>query len=225
MFAWDLELCAGCWPPNQRNTTVLNSPPPPHLQNYLQEPASTGRPHLKFPPVCLLTSCGAGSSQMSMTAVVLARLPQKSRPVGLPLGPPTPARASQTPRGRFGSTDAAAWAQLCAPTSQEEAANLQIPARTRQLPSARKLLLIKPVHLITGRSIKCFSRCFRCSLWALVKAGEASDQGGWPCGAGAGSPLAWTRPAPSAAQSALAHLLCRLAKARSVITKVKKTSL
>lgn len=86
-------------------------------------------------------------------------------------------------------------AELCAAASREEAANLQIPAQTRRRRSARKLLLIKPVHLITGRSFKNFSRCFRGSLWALVKAGEASDQGCWPCGAGARSPLAWTRPA------------------------------
>lgn len=80
--------------------------------------------------------------------------------------------------------------------SWDEAANLQIPAQTPRLPSARKLLLIKPVHLITGCSIKYFSRCFRCSLRALVKAGEACDQGGRPCEGRARSPLSWTCLSP-----------------------------
>jgi hypothetical protein len=82
-----------------------------------------------------------------------------------------------------------------------------------RLSSARKLLLIKPVRLITGCSIKYFSRCFRCSLRVLVKAGEASDQECWPCEHCAPSPPAWTSLSPSTAQSGLSHLLCCLSKA------------
>lgn len=200
-------------PPNQRNTMVLNPPPPPSLKNCLQEPASTGQPHLSFPPVCLVywERRGEGVSGEQPNEHDCCHF-GKAATEGQASGFRPPGHRAAL------ETAAPAWAELCAQTSGEEAANLQIPAQTRQLPSARKVLLIKPVHLITGRSIKYFSRCFRCSLWALVKAGEACDQGCWPCGAGARSPLAWTRPAPSATQSALPHLLCRLAKAQSVIT-------
>ena len=118
-------------------------------------------------------------------------------------------------------------AKLCALASWEEAANLQIPVHTRWLSSAHKLLLIKPVPLITGRTIKYVSRCFRMQPVSLVKAGEASDQGCWPCGTQHGRvvPSRLDAQSPSTAQSARIHLFCRLVKAQSIITKVKKTSL
>lgn len=137
----------------------------------------------------------------------------------------TTALNAQSPRGRFGSPDAprgrSQRAELCATASQGEAANLQIPAQTLRLPSARKVLLIKPVHLITGRSNKYLSRCFRCSLWALVKAAEASDQGCQPRSAGARSPLARARLAPGTAMRPRSFAE-RRAQAQNVITKVKK---
>lgn len=138
----------------------------------------------------------------------------------------TSALGSPTPQGRIyrHCCRRAQRAELCAHTSWEEAANLQIPAHTRRLPSAHKLL-IKLVHLIMGRTIKYVSRCFRSSLWVLVKAAEASDQGCWLCSAAAWSPLSWTLGLPSTAQSAGTHLLRRLVKAQSIITKVKKTFL
>lgn len=82
-----------CWmlplppTPTQRNTMVLNPPLTPSLKNCLQESASTGQgDHIS---AFLLSASYGGrgrrSSQMSMTAVVLARLPQRGRP----LGPPT----------------------------------------------------------------------------------------------------------------------------------------
>lgn len=163
---------------------------------------------------------GAGGDQTSVTAVVQARLLQRGGGGSLYYRPecsePTgPLWSPDAPRGRSQR------AELCATASQGEAANLQIPAQTLRLPSARKVLLIKPVHLITGRSNKYLSRCFRCSLWALVKAAEASDQGCQPRSAGARSPLARARLAPGTAMRPRSFAE-RRAQAQNVITKVKK---
>lgn len=126
---------------------------------------------------------------MSVTAVILARL-QGGRSLNLRPGLTDPTGPLLQALLRAGGR--AQQAELCAPASWEEVVNLQIPEHTRRLPSAHKLLLIKPVHLIIGRTIKYVSRCFRSSLWVLVKAAEASDQGCWLCSAAAWSPLSWT---------------------------------
>lgn len=192
-----------CWGRGSRTRAtpcVVHLPqPPPGLQICLPAPVCTGRPRLKFSSCVPYQSwSGAGGDQTSVTAVVQARLLQ-----GVGAGLWTPALDAQSPRGRFGSPGAprgrAQRAELCAPASQGEAANLQISAQTHRLPSACKVLLIKPVHLITGRSNKYLSRCFRCSLWALVKAAKASDQGCRPHSTGAGSRFAGTLPAPGTA--------------------------
>lgn len=112
---------------------------------------------------------------MSGTEVVLARLLQGGWPLD-----PSPGLADPTePLWKHSrpSVGAHSGQSFSARASREEAANLQIPAQTRRLPFARKVLLMKPVHLITERPIKYFSRCLLGSLWALVKADEASDQG------------------------------------------------
>lgn len=86
--------------------------------------------------------------------------------------------------------------ELCGPGLLGGGRKPSDPSRAPQQPSTHKLLLIKPAGLITGCSIKYVSRCFRCSLRVLVKAGEASDQGCWPCELSAHSPLARTRLSP-----------------------------
>ena len=70
--------------------------------------------------------------------------------------------------------------ELCGPGLLGGGSKPSDPSTAPQQPSTHKLLLIKPAGLIMGCSIKYVSRCFRCSLRDLVKAGEASDQGCWP---------------------------------------------
>lgn len=81
--------------------------------------------------------------------------------------------------------------ELCVPGLLGGDSKPSDPNTAPQQPSTHKLLLIKPAGLIMGCSIKYVSRCFRCSLRVLVKAGEASDQGCWPCKHSAHPPLAW----------------------------------
>lgn len=81
--------------------------------------------------------------------------------------------------------------ELCVPGLLGGDSKPSGPNTAPQQPSTHKLLLIKPAGLIMGCSIKYVSRCFRCSLRVLVKAGEASDQGCWPCKHSAHPPLAW----------------------------------
>lgn len=217
-------MCWGRGPSHERNT-LSHSPHSLPISKKTSRRARFPRAtqfSTVFPPVRLIISVGGGvrwGHQMNVTEVLARLLRGWGRTSGPRPGAHRPHRASleaqPPPRGR------AQRAELCAPASREEAANLQIPTQTRRLPSARKVLLIKLVHLITGRAIKYFSRCFRCSLWALVKAGEASDQGCWPCGAGARCPLAWTRLAPRTTIRP-GSFAVRLAEAQSVITKVKK---
>ena len=86
--------------------------------------------------------------------------------------------------------------ELCGPGLLGGGSKPSDPSTAPEQPSTHKFLLIKPAGLIMGCSIKYVSRCFRCSLRVLVKAGGASDQGRWPCELSAHSPRAWTRSCP-----------------------------
>lgn len=197
------ELCAGGGALRQATPSVVHRPqPPPGLQKCLPAPVYTGRPRLKFSPVCLIRDGAGLEDQTSVTggsgeaAAGVGRVSLDSRPEcpethgqlwklrRLPRARTAGRACSGLPRGG------------CQPSRS---------AQALRLPSASKVLLIKPVHLITGRSNKYLSRCFRCSLWALVKAAEASDQGCRPCSAGA-APARRDSPG-SRDRDALAHSL------------------
>lgn len=173
MFAWDIKLLAGRGPWKEKNTVVHESHPPSSLTLLTTSELSSSL--LRY-----VEGGGRGGAD-ERVCCRFGKAAARYRPPD-----------SQSPRSGFysrcggGALSPAQQAELCASASREAAANLQIPGHTRRFPSAHKLLLIKPVPLITGRTIKSVSRCFRSSLWALLKAGEASDQGCWPRGAGAG---------------------------------------
>lgn len=138
----------GKGPSNDRNTTVHSPHPPPNLKNCLHQPFH-GASTPDLPPVGPVISARGGAGRRAGERAPGA--PEARPPARVRYG-----QSSARPPGR----------RLRTSTSRRGLAGFP-PSLTS---------LIKPVHLITGRSIKYFYRFFRCSLWALVKAGEASDQ-------------------------------------------------